>query len=102
MTETFVAFDAKFTSMNCETCHGDGAIDGSYAMPSPQIPPLPTTEEAFLEYMKDPELARWSQFMIEEVWPEMADLLQVEKFNPETHQGGFSCSNCHTLEGAVN
>lgn len=102
MTEIFVAFDAKFEGMDCTTCHGDGASHGSFAMPNPQIATLPATEEAFGEFMKDPEHARWSQFMIEQVWPQMASLLQVAKFDPATSPEGFSCSNCHTAEGADN
>jgi hypothetical protein len=99
MTETFVAFDAKFEGMSCATCHGSGAADGTFAMPSRDLPRLPASEEAFGEYMKDPEHARWSQFMIEQVWPQMASLLQVAKFDPATSPDGFSCHNCHMLEG---
>lgn len=101
MTKTFVAFDAKFEGMACKTCHGDGATNGSYAMPSPQIPVLPATEEDFAEYVKDPEHARWSQFMLDKVWPEMANLLQIARFDPATNTAGFSCHNCHTVEGEV-
>ena len=43
MRETFVAFDAKFAGMSCVTCHGQGAVDGTYAMPSPDLPRLPAT-----------------------------------------------------------
>jgi hypothetical protein len=99
MSPIFTAFDAKFQNMSCTTCHGSGATDGTFAMPSPQIPPLPASEEAFYEYMKDPEHARWSQFMIGQVWPKMAALLQVDMFDPATHPDGFSCHNCHTLTG---
>ncbi len=95
MTKTFSAFDATYKNMSCVTCHGSGVADGTYAMPSPQVPPLPASEEAFLEYIKDPEHARWAQFMMDKVWPQMADLLKVDKYD-ETHQSGFSCSNCHT------
>lgn len=102
MKKTFVAFDAKFEAMDCKTCHGNGATDGTYAMPTPQIAVLPATEEAFAEYVKDPEHARWSQFMLDEVWPQMAALLKVDKFDPATTPTGFSCSNCHTVEGASN
>jgi hypothetical protein len=100
MTKSFVAFDPKFEGMSCATCHGDGAKDGSYAMPSPQLPVLPSSEAAFSEYLKDPEHARWSQFMMEQVWPSMSNLLQVPAFDPTTHPDGFSCSSCHTVEGA--
>jgi len=99
MTQIFTAFDAKFQNLSCKTCHGNGAADGTFAMPSPQVPALPASEEAFAEYVKDPEHARWSQFMIEQVWPKMADLLQVDKFDPAAHPEGFSCHNCHTLIG---
>lgn len=99
MTPIFAAFDAKFQNMSCATCHGSGAFDGTFKMPSPQIPALPASEEAFYEYVKDPEHARWSQFMLERVWPKMAELLQVDKFDPVAHPDGFSCHNCHTLMG---
>ncbi|EYF00463.1 hypothetical protein [Chondromyces apiculatus] len=100
MTELFVAFDPKFSTMSCNTCHGDGAIDGTYALPSPQVPPLPPEEE-FEEYMQDPENAKWGMFMLEEVWPEMARLLQVPMYDPATHTEGFSCANCHTVQPGV-
>lgn len=100
MKEVFVAFDAKFEGMDCVTCHGDGAFDGSYAMPSPQLTVLPGTEEAFIEkYETDPEHARWSDFMFEQVVPEIASLLQVPRYDPLTQTGTFSCHNCHMLDG---
>lgn len=99
MTQIFTEFDPKFRNLSCTTCHGNGVADGTFAMPSPQVPALPASEEAFLEYVKDPEHARWSKFMIEQVWPKMADLLQVDKFDQVAHPDGFSCHNCHTLIG---
>lgn len=99
MRETFVGFDAKYASMTCATCHGSGAADGTYAMPNPDLPRLPPTEEEFLEYVKDPEHGRWSQFMVDEVWPQMADLLAVPAFDPVKAPMGFSCSSCHMVEG---
>jgi hypothetical protein len=99
MQRTFVEFEAEFATMTCATCHGGGASDGTYAMPSPDLPRLPPTEEAFIEYVKDPEHARWSQFMMDDVWPQMIDLLDVEPFDPMKNLTGFSCSNCHMAEG---
>ncbi|WAS96851.1 hypothetical protein [Nannocystis punicea] len=102
MQETFVRFDAKYESMTCATCHGEGASDGSFAMPSPQLPLLPASEEAFFEYLEeDPEHLRWSNFMAEEVWPDMAELLEVPVYDPKAAPTGFSCSNCHMHEGQL-
>jgi hypothetical protein len=98
MRATFVAFDADFADMTCATCHGSGASDGSYAMPSPDLPRLPPTEEAFLEYVKDPEHARWSQFMVDDVWPQMGALLELPLYDESTPDG-FSCHGCHMVEG---
>lgn len=97
MKPLFVAFDAKFQNMSCATCHGNGATDGTYAMPSPQIPAIPGSEEAFLEYIKDPEHLRWATFMQDQVWPKIVELLHVPKFDPMTNAAGFSCTGCHTL-----
>lgn len=99
MTEIFVGFDAKYASMTCATCHGEGASDGTYAMPSPQIPRLPATEEEFFAALEDPEFERWSAFMHDEVWPEMARLLDAEVYDPARNPEGFSCSGCHMVEG---
>lgn len=99
MKETFVAFDAKYKDMTCATCHGAGATDGSYAMPSEGVPRLPPEEEFIARFNEDPEFARWSQFMLDEVWPQMSDLLEMPVFDPEKNPTGFSCSNCHKIEG---
>lgn len=99
MQETFVAFDPKFAVLSCATCHGKGATDGTYSMPSSEVAPLPSSEEAFFEkFEDDPEFARWSQFMLEKVYPQMGDLLQVPMYDPMKQPDGFSCSNCHSHE----
>ena len=98
MKATFTAFDPKLSNMTCGTCHGGGVSSGAYAMPDSQIVRLPATEEEFLEYVKDPEHARWAQFMMDKVWPEMAQLLKVKTFD-ETNPEGFSCHNCHKVYG---
>ncbi|WP_437841838.1 hypothetical protein [Sorangium sp. So ce1153] len=103
MKEVFVAYDPKFESMSCETCHGDGVASGTYAMPSAGIAPLPGSEEGFLEWVGDPEhpeRQEWTNFMFDKVVPEMADLLQIPRFDPTTQTGEFSCQYCHMLEGA--
>ncbi len=98
MKTVFTAFEPKLADMNCKTCHGKGAEDGSFEMPSAELPVLPNTPEKFAEYVKDPEHARWSKFMVEEVEPKMANLLQMTPFDPATKTGELSCNTCHTLE----
>ncbi|WP_437291791.1 hypothetical protein [Sorangium sp. So ce406] len=101
MTEVFVEYDAKYENMTCETCHGSDAVARGYAMPTPQIAPLPATPEGFLEWVADPahpEREAFGTFMYERVVPEMAALLEIPRFDPMTETGDFSCHYCHTLE----
>lgn len=95
----FVAFDeAKYKDMDCATCHGDGAADGSFEMPNPKIKALPATEEAFVAWVsKDAEAARYTKMMSEELVPLMANLLGEKPFDPATHTGEFSCPACHKM-----
>jgi len=99
--EIFVAFDPKYSTMDCKTCHGPGAEDGSFEMPSTGIKPLPATPEAFMAWIgKDADAARYTEFMASKVEPLMGELLQMSVFNPETKTGDLSCGNCHTLVDA--
>ena len=42
MKDEFTTYDAKrYADMNCKTCHGDGATDGSFTMPNAKGPPKP-------------------------------------------------------------
>lgn len=100
MREVFVAFDPAYEGMTCATCHGTGATLGTYAMPTNDLLRLPPTEEAFFERMEnDADFAEWSLFMIDRVYPRMADLLEIPLFDPTTNPNGFSCHNCHKVEG---
>ncbi len=99
--ELFVAFDAKYQSMDCATCHGDGAKDGSFEMPNPKIKPLPNTEEAFMAWAaKDADAGRYAQFMATKLQPLMGELLQETVFDPQTKTGELSCTACHQLVDA--
>lgn len=95
----FVAFDeAKYKDMDCATCHGDGAADGSFEMPNPKIKPLPATADAFMAWVsKDEEAARYAKMMSEQLEPMMANLLGKKAFDPATKTGDFSCEACHTM-----
>ena len=65
MKPIFQAFDGKqFKTFNCETCHGKGAGDRKFKMPSPDIKPLPSTPEAFQAKMKtEKDWPKWVDFM---------------------------------------
>ncbi len=77
----------EYEDFSCVTCHGPGAKDGNFEMPSKDLPAL--DQEEMEEH---PEV---TQFMKERVVPEMAKLLGEEPYNPETHEG-FGCYHCHT------
>jgi hypothetical protein len=98
MKELFTGHDAKkFEKMNCGTCHGAGAADGSFKMPNPQLPVLPSTPEGFEALgKKKPEMMK---FMAMSVKPEMAKLLGMPEMDPKNPSaGGFGCMNCHTMK----
>lgn len=77
----------EYSDFNCTTCHGPGAKNGEFEMPSASLPALDKEEMD-----EHPEITK---FMAERVVPEMAKLLGEEPYNPET-QEGFGCYDCHT------
>jgi hypothetical protein len=96
MKQTFVAFNSdRYKSMNCLTCHGDGALQGKFTMPNPRLPKLPATPDGFQKLMAEkPAIV---QFMATKVKPQMAHLLGMPEFTPQT-KTGFGCFQCHTKE----
>lgn len=99
MQTLFQEFDAKkFATFNCKTCHGKSADDGTFKMPNPNLPRLPKPED-FMAYAKEPEHAPWVEFMAMKVKPQMAKLLKMSEFDPQTNTGDFSCGACHLAEG---
>ena len=94
MKDEFTGWDAKrFADMNCKTCHGDGASDGSFKMPNPKLPVLPSKPEDFKKLAAKKPVA--AKFMMEHVVPDMASMLGQQPYDMKTHQG-FGCTNCHT------
>lgn len=77
----------EYANFGCANCHGPGAKEGNFEMPSAALPAL--NKEEMDEH---PEVTK---FMAERVVPEMAKLLGEEPYNPET-QKGFGCFDCHT------
>ncbi len=99
--ELFVTVDAKYETMDCITCHGDGAKDGSFEMPNPKIKPLPSSEEAFVAWVsKDPAAGKMAEFMSTKLEPLMGELLQKAVYDPATKTGELGCTTCHMLVDA--
>jgi hypothetical protein len=94
MKPEFMTYDAKrYGAMTCLTCHGDGAKNGSFKMPNPELPKLPADEAGFKKLSAEkPEAVK---FMGGRVVPNMAKMLGEEPFNMQTKQG-FGCFECHT------
>jgi hypothetical protein len=94
MKQAFTQFiPDRYAKMNCLTCHGDGAADGSFKMPNPRLPVLPNSSEGFKELAADKPAVM--DFMKNEVKPKMAALLGAPEWTPET-KTGFGCGACHT------
>jgi hypothetical protein len=94
MKQAFANFSPdRFGKMNCVTCHGDSATDGSFKMPNPKLPKLPSTPDGFKQLAQEKPAV--FDFMKSEVKPKMAALLGVPEWNPES-KSGFACLDCHT------
>ena len=93
MKAAFQGFDAKkYADFSCATCHGAGAKDKSFTMPSPDLPAL-SPEDGFKKDMAaHPEVTK---FMMQTVVPEMAAAIGEAPYDPATGKG-FGCFDCHT------
>ena len=90
MAARFKAFDAeKFADVGCKTCHGPGADEGKFDMPSGALPELDFANP-------DPDDAAIAEFMKKEVKPGMAELLGMPEYDQATPTG-FGCLACHTM-----
>ena len=94
--EIFGRFEPlRFARMTCETCHGQGARDGSFRMPDPDLPHIVGGRGGFQELIaRQPETVR---FMQQAVSAETARLLGHPVFDMEKHVG-FSCYPCHVRD----
>jgi len=96
MKAEFVAFDKRFEDdFTCATCHGGGAKDKSFKMPTADIYQLPNSQEGWGALMK--EKPEWMKFMGGHVKPTMAKLLGKAEFDPAnpTVPNTVSCMTCH-------
>jgi len=80
-----------YAEFNCVTCHGPGAKEGKFKMPSDSLPKLPANGDFAALMEAKPEVM---QFMAEQVVPQMATLVDMPAYDPETNTG-FGCYGCH-------
>ena len=92
MKTKFQEYDAEaYANFNCATCHGGGAQDGTFAMPTADLPVLEFAN------VPTPGDGGVNDFMYDVCAPEMVTLLGYEPFDPNTGEG-FGCLQCHTGE----
>jgi hypothetical protein len=95
MQTMFQEFNAEeYADFSCETCHGANAREVEFRMPNGLAPLDPESVPAMFQSTQP-----MAQFMTQRVWPRMAEMLQMQPYDPETHQG-FSCFNCHATSEA--
>jgi hypothetical protein len=92
--EVFRGFDAHaFAEFGCESCHGADGEKRQFAMPTPELPPVPPYgSPAFAEMQRNQP--RMVHFMTERVTPVTRTLLGFAEFDPSTGKG-FGCNGCH-------
>jgi hypothetical protein len=95
MRDIFQAHDSTaYAAFGCQTCHGDDMLEVDYRMPNTLMPlPLDGTLEA--AQARDLEA---TQFMLDDVFPVMTELLGRERYNPDTAPDGFRCVGCHRVD----
>jgi hypothetical protein len=89
--QKFTKSDAP--TMTCRTCHGEDAEDANYKMPNPKLLPLDPSRLPS-KTSTDANEARWATFMIDDVVPQMIDLIDAPP--------SFGCFNCHTKRVTVH
>jgi hypothetical protein len=98
MSAMFQEHDGEeFANFGCRTCHGPGARERNFEMPSPHLPALPATGTPEQEQMVR-EYEPMLRFMFSRVVPTMQTLLGAAAYDEETHEG-FSCYACHPHAG---
>lgn len=81
----------RFSQVDCTLCHGTGAIDGTYRMPSAHLPRLSGDALLRPEFEKQPDTTR---LKLDRLVPMMSQALGLKTFSIVTREG-FGCYSCH-------
>jgi hypothetical protein len=94
MGQLFHDYDSKtYADPKCGLCHGAGAKDGSFKMPNPDLPKLPSTPAEFQKLAQSkPKVVDFMNNMVKST---MASLVGEAPMDPKTGKG-FGCFECHT------
>jgi hypothetical protein len=94
MRSIFEAHDpVLYADVRCETCHGDDMLEVDYRMPH-ALSPLPLEGTLETAAARNPVA---TQFMLDEVFPAMADMLDRDRYNEQSAPDGFRCVGCHVV-----
>jgi hypothetical protein len=92
MQEVFEGHDPeRFANFSCATCHGSGAANGDFEMPSPSLPVLDASNFYKTHRQNQKQMV---ELMWKEVEPAMGEALAV------TYGigGAIDCGSCHVVE----
>lgn len=90
----FEGHDAeRFSDFSCATCHGNGATDGSFAMPNPNLPTLDASNMYKKHRKESPAMTK---LMWKQVEPALAD--SIAQTYGLSDDAQVKCSSCHIVE----
>lgn len=81
----------RFARIDCSLCHGPGATEGNYGMPSIHLPRLSGALLLGPEFEKYPDTTR---LKLDRLVPVMSEALDLKRFSLITRRG-FGCYSCH-------
>lgn len=91
MQAIFEGHDAeRFSTFGCATCHGSGASDGNFEMPSTSLPQLDAANLYKKHRKESPDMVK---LMWKQVEPAMGEALAVTY----GFGGAISCDSCHVV-----